>query len=191
MAEDGPPLGSSLNDAPLDGATYGRAMQAWTEALPMTGGVLTGALTAPSLAMSANTTDAPAGAVGEYVEAALPSANALTLVSGANANVITIALTPGDWLVWGSYAFDNAPNNLTIIAGWVNDAAAQPTQPQQGFTKMVSGGQQTDFGDQSNFATGTRRFLLTVPTTIYLGVNATFAAPPASAWGIISAIRLR
>jgi hypothetical protein len=191
MAEDGPPLGSSLNDAPLDGGTYGRSMEAWAPVLPLSGGVLTGALTAPSLVVSGDPADAPAGAIGEYVEASLAPGNALTLVSGANANVITIALTPGDWLVWGSYAFDNAPNNLTIIAGWVNDAAAQPNQPQQGFTKMVSGGQQTDFGDQSNFATGTRRFLLSVPTTIYLGVNATFAAPPASAWGIISAIRLR
>jgi hypothetical protein len=40
---------AGITEAPLDGRTFGRRARDWTEALPMTGGTLTGLLVAPEL----------------------------------------------------------------------------------------------------------------------------------------------
>ena len=68
----GPPGADGIpDDAPSDAQTYGRMNAAWTPALPLTGGVLTGDLTVQSMSLVVSSQYAPAalhldGAAGNY-----------------------------------------------------------------------------------------------------------------------------
>jgi hypothetical protein len=173
------------------GTTYARADHVHasdTSRLPLTGGTLSGLLTVTSIAYSGNTAAAAAGTDGEFIEAVLAAGSAISLTTNTAATVTSISLTAGEWMVFGNYVFTcSLANGMTTAQGWVNTVPAAPTAPQQGFTKTVSAGQ----GTLTENSTGPRRILLTATTTITLGVLAVFASGTATAYGIISASRIR
>ena len=158
--------------------------------LPSFSGTL-GAITTTSVAFSptgnglvgsTSGSFANTGYVGESVINAIPSASAVSLTSGANANVGSISLTAGVWLLYG--------NVLLQPSISISYAQASPS-----ITSAT-------FGDLSNctclsattmlntsFSLPTLTFNTASPSQIYLVVNAIFASGTCTASGNIFAIR--
>jgi hypothetical protein len=81
--------GGTFVDAPLDGTSYGRLNGAWTNVLPLTGGILTGALQGPefnSTSTNGGTGSGltTAGAVGFVLTGQPADANLTDFISGPN-----------------------------------------------------------------------------------------------------------
>ena len=69
--------------------------------------------------------NAAAGSVGQFISSVKTSGSAVTFSSGAVTDLTSIALTAGDWDVWGNlYA---AGTTITAFVGWINSASATPT----------------------------------------------------------------
>lgn len=66
--------------------------------------------------------DAPAGRVGEFLTAA---AGATFLASGVTVDLTTLALSAGDWDVWGGLFFvPSAGTTIRTVSAWVSDVSA-------------------------------------------------------------------
>src|SRR5579863_4104971 len=57
---------------------------------------------------TSGTAAAAAGSVGEIIRSTIPSGSAVALTTATPANVTSVALTPGDWDVWGVVDFNPA-----------------------------------------------------------------------------------
>ena len=146
----------------------------------------------PRLSLGTNTNDnAPVGFVGEFVSSSVASGSAVALTTATNANVTSISLTAGDWEVAGEV--------WQTLAG-----GASPTVGQAGISTSS-----TTFG--SGPGTGSRaiipatiganqvpvivlapcRLSLASTTTVYLIGEALFGSGTVSAYGVITARRMR
>lgn len=99
--------------------------------VPLSGGTMTGPL---ALVGVTNGSSAPAGQVGEYINAANPSAVVLTgSGDGTITNITSIVLTPGQWLLWGWFQLVLSNASSVGIAGAISESASStagfwPTQ---------------------------------------------------------------
>lgn len=141
-----------------------------------------------------NTNDsAAAGNYGEYVEAAVGSGSAVALTTNVAANVTSITLGAGDWDVRGTIlykfaattSYTRAQSNLTQtsatpdgISGHYVDFETAATVPNPAATDPAWG-------------IPPARFSLSGSTTIFLVALATFTVSTLSAYGRISARRVR
>jgi hypothetical protein len=122
--------------------------------------------------------NAAAGEIGEYLTA---SSGTVAVSSNTQTNIISLALTPGDWDLWG---------NLTL------SATAGSTNVQGGIT-TVSGGGAQDVAlvgpSVSAFFTAIvpRRVSITVTTTFYVTGFMIFASGTGSASASLRARRRR
>jgi hypothetical protein len=128
--------------------------------------------------------------VGEYLSAQLLLASAVSLSNGVAANVLSLALTAGDWDVSGVVAYHSA-TGTTI-----------PSDVKQGFstTSATMGAQGTYTYDYIGLAITDDPFYLTptdriqVPpggATIYLVSQADFTVSTLTAYGNLRARRAR
>ena len=151
-----------------------------------------GAITPPPTNGIIGTTtnnNAAAGSVGEVISSTVTSAGPISLATGVIANITTLSLTAGDWEVYGNCYFSPAGTTTisylatsfsTTSASFASDGAA---------TKITPSGA-AGIGVQGIPGT-TTRFTLAAPTTIYLVAYATFATSTLTAWGSLSARRMR
>jgi len=84
------------------------------------------------LAGTTTNDNAAAGQVGEFRSAILLQASAVALATGVDAVVVQLALTAGDWDVWGSVSFQMTNGNAVTLRAWINQAASQPSLDQLG-----------------------------------------------------------
>lgn len=133
---------------------------------------------------------AAAGNVGEYLTGTIASGAAVTLATGTPLTVTSVALTAGDWNVWG--VVDFIPAALTsitqLIAGCsqtTNTFAGQDTFNQSSFAAEVPGANVTAQ------LTPVRRITAGAPITAFLIAQATFTAAGLTAYGTIFARRAR
>lgn len=158
-----------------------------TGALSRTGGI----------AIEGTNTDdnAPAGYIGEYVSSAIVSGSSVALTNGNAANVTSISLTAGNWLVGGQLGFGTTgTTNWTTLAGGTSRTSM--TLPPQGddtrgVARLVKAAGTTSVADDNVVAIPLARMALTVTTTVYLVASADFSAGAVSAHGYINAIRTR
>lgn len=143
----------------------------------------------PNIVGTTTNDSAAAGSVGEFMSSVIASGSAVSFtVSTGNKNLTSIALTAGDWDVWGNIFFINS-TTVTQNAGWVSSTSA--TQPDQslynvlnvdnGATKLLNYGMQIP----------ARRFSLAVPTTVYITAQANYSGGNPSMCGGIYARRVR
>lgn len=135
--------------------------------------------------------NAPSGYIGEVIESNLTSGSAVSLTDNTAANVTSIALTAGDWDVWGNVFFQ--PTGATTITAL--DAVIS-TSSAGGVGGVNGGGAQgyiTTFttGFPNTMPAGFRRVLLSAPGTVYLVAKANFGASGMTAYGYIGARRAR
>jgi hypothetical protein len=138
-----------------------------------------------------NTNDsAAAGYVGEYISSTLASGSAISLTSATAANITSISLTAGDWDVSGYITFvTSASTSISVLTGGPNSTSATipnfPDRAQYAAEANVPGA--LNIG----IAIASTRFSLASTTTIYLVGQAIFTASTLTAYGRISARRVR
>lgn len=139
---------------------------------------------------------ATAGNVGEYVTANLVSGSALTLATGVGTSVIGVALSAGDWNVWGQAVYKTGV--LTVTTVMIAAISTTAGSSAAGLPGLVSGQQvQEGFGAG---VTGIADTVVQVPpvrvsiaaaATAFVNGQLTFGTSTASVYGVIQARRVR
>lgn len=137
--------------------------------------------------------NAAAGSVGEFMTNNLPVGTPLGLTTGTATDVISLALTAGDWDVWGNVGFTgNASTLVQDLLGWSSSSSA--TIPSaNNYANVVYGATGVAIFAQSSpvFNVPVIRYSLSAPTTVYLTVYTDFSISTLSAFGVINARRRR
>lgn len=137
-------------------------------------------------------TNATAGSVGEYIISYLVVGSAVGLTTGSPTNVTSIVLTAGDWDVTGNVFFNPATTtSITRYGGSIETVSGAfssvPTQ-----TSVISSAAFVPgTGAVIGVPTPIFRQNVTGSTTIYLTAVAVFTVSTLSAFGFISARRIR
>lgn len=136
--------------------------------------------------------EAGAGNIGEFLAANNTAGTALT--TNVPANITSLLLSPGDWLVSGTLIVTPtgvAPSG--ILAGTNIVSATMPTDNQvlSGVGSMTQIWATMASGKEQTLSIGQNRFNITTPTTIYLVAQATFAAGSILATARLTARRMR
>jgi hypothetical protein len=152
---------------------------------------VTGAFTPSQTAGIVGTTtnnSVNAGGVGEYTSSLVALGSAVSLTTATAANVTTISLTAGDWDVEANVNFNDAAATVTVTtAGISTTTATLPTDGSEAYSGVL-------------LVTGTAKDSITLPrkrisisgtTTVYLVASQTFSLGTASAYGAITARRVR
>jgi urease beta subunit len=168
--------------------TGGATVQASALIIADTTGDLSGSGGGGIPVQGSNTNLTPAaGDVGEWVEGDLLSGSAVSLTTGTPANVTSISLTAGNYLVWGTVVYNPAGALSDTNQSVNNTSATLGTLPGKGGYSRF----QMTFGSglSQSLPTGMRRFSLSGTTTIYLVAQAAFTST-CTAWGTIEAVRI-
>src|ERR1700721_3114820 len=86
---------------------------------------------------TATNDSASAGNVGEFTSLSLASASAIVLTSGLGTSVVGLALSAGDWNVWGQAIFH--PQTLTVITTMVAAVSTTAGSSASGLPGLISG----------------------------------------------------
>lgn len=143
---------------------------------------------------TANSDNASAGNIGEYLTIALASTSAIALSTGSATTIASAVLTPGDWDVWGTVVF--TPNTSTVVT--VKAAAVSLTSAalpllnvggvvQDGLGAGLTGGTPTAEG----IPPARISIASTASQTAYLLGSLAFSVSTASAYGVLQARRAR
>lgn len=148
---------------------------------------------AGSLPATATNDNAAAGTLGEYIESDIVQGSAVALTSGATANVTSIALTPGDFDVWGNIVFAPAAGTVpTVFIGAIDTTSATlPVAPAKGAFSAMRDNSGFPAGANCVLPIGMRRLSVVGGATAYLLANSTFTVSTMTAYGIIFARRVR
>lgn len=134
---------------------------------------------------------APTGYIGEYVESTVALGSAVSLATGVMANVTSISLTAGDWDVSGVVLMDSgAGTNITRVTAGTSSTSAT-ADITKGYYSHVHSGYVHGGGQFRAMPLNTSRFSLSGTTTIYLVALANFTVSTCTAYGTISARRVR
>ena len=159
-------------------------------------GDITGLVAPPGGTSPIGTTtndNAAPGVVGEFISSQVLQGAAVALTAATPANVTSINLTPGDWDVAAMVGFIAAAStNITSAAAGVGTASAT-------LQTIANGGAQQEWGASGFVPTANAfsmgpmrtRISLSVATTVYLVAQAGFTVSTLSAFGLISARRVR
>lgn len=128
---------------------------------------------------------AVAGSVGEIVTANQTVSVALT--SATSANVISMSLTPGQWLVYGTVDITAAASTATTdLAGGISVTSAALTAVDNTFIGIPG-----TSGIHYRVPVPVMTLQLATTTTVYLVARATFTVSTCGAIGKITAVRTR
>jgi hypothetical protein len=132
--------------------------------------------------------NADAGSVGEFMSNSLTSGSATPITTGVPTNIITLSLTPGDWDCVAQVGFITSVG-ATVFEAWLNTVSATVPGVASGFGFTIL-----------NYSTSTQggvlpvsrtRINISTTTTLYMGASAAFTSGTASAYGFMSARRVR
>jgi hypothetical protein len=160
-------------------------------------GVVT--LAGPTAIHGTTTNDnAPAGYVGEYLSEITPLASEVNISAGSGDNVCALALSAGDWDVWGELWVDTATGSGVwtgrTYASVTTVSATLPVGPSDTVARaayQLTGLQPGATGEFS-VPTGVARISLAVATTVYLvGWAGTTTSGVVYGWGALKARRVR
>ena len=137
--------------------------------------------------------NAQAGSVGEYIESRVVQGSAVALTTTINANVTSISLTAGDWDVSGLIAFDGDATTLVqnLIGGASTTSATLSGTLDYATLAFNSTGLALYTSQDPRIALPVLRFSLSSTTTVYLVAASRFTVSTHTAYGQISARRVR
>lgn len=134
---------------------------------------------------------APTGYIGEYVESTVALGAAVSLTTGVVTNITSISLTAGDWDVSGVVIMDSGvTTNVTRVMGGISSTSAT-ADVTKGYYSHIHSGYVPGSGQFRAMPLNTSRFSLSGTTTIYLVALADFTVSTCTAYGTISARRVR
>lgn len=146
-----------------------------------------------SSAVSGTTTNdnAPAGFIGEETESTVPIGSPVSLATGIASDITSILVSAGDWDAQADIWFTrNASTSVTQRFGWVSSTSATvPTPPGGGIVGRVTAALVGETAE--GFSTGTLRFSLAVPTTIYMSAMSIFTVSTNAVYGVLRLRRPR
>jgi hypothetical protein len=152
---------------------------------PLNNPTFTGSVSIPGVN---NASNAAAGVVGEFVSAFLIAANALAMTTATAMNILSLALSPGDWDVQGNGLFTGSALP-TAFSVWLNTvSAALPTASANG---MALHSMPATMNAPGGGPTGRLRVNAVAPTTVYLSAQGTFPSGTMAGYGGITARRMR
>lgn len=131
-------------------------------------------------------TNGSAGTVGQCVTSSVASGSGVSLTSGTPANVTSISLTAGDWLVFGAVDFNiGGTTTITYIAGSANTTSAALNSGNFFLVSAPGGSSATVAGA----AIPTIRLNLSSTTTVFLTTTSLFSSSTLAAFGNITGCR--
>jgi hypothetical protein len=137
--------------------------------------------------------NATSGYVGQYIESVVLSGSAVSLTSGATANVTSISLPAGDWNVTGIVSYTTA--STTSVTGRTssisNTSATNDLSPGRFVREFHAGTVPTAITGAMSGPIPVARISLAATTTIYLVATASFTVSTLTAYGILQARRVR
>ena len=193
-------LGGSLTTSGAYASTF-TMTNTTTVTFPTTGTLATvngnlGAFTATSVTFSPTTggivgtttnDSASAGYVGEYVTTNVGSPGN-SVSSAATTNVASMALTAGDWDVWGFVGYTPAASTImTAVSCGVNSTTATISEA----GRFLLSGISLSAASNCEFPTGVQRISLSGAGTAYLVTYQTFTTSTCKAYGYLYARRVR
>jgi hypothetical protein len=154
--------------------------------LPLTGGTLTGPLTAPNYQGTTTNNNAASGAIGEYQTGSFSGG---ALATGTPASTANVSLTAGDWDVWGAAVITPSAGAQAIEVGVSTTNNAFSGALDAGGNTLL----QAAFlaGGAQRLNTAAARISIAATTTVYLIAQANFTTGTCSVGGFISARRVR
>jgi len=135
-----------------------------------------------------NASTAAAGMLGEVFSSAVASGSAVVLATATTTNVTSISLTAGDWDVSGN--INIAGSTATYTQGVGGTSTTSVTLPTDG-TEVYSGAQFTLLSVTDGLTVPRKVVNVSSTTTVYLVAKATFSAGTMTAFGSITARRIR
>lgn len=152
------------------GASTQAAAQTALDVFPNTGTVAAG--------------NAAAGKVGEVLTASSVS-TPVNMTSTVAANLVSLTLTPGDWIVYGMFRFNPSASNIVAVSGSLNTASATfagfPYNTQLSLTAAGI----------TQLPVPTTRYNVSVNTTVYLVGFVSFPSGTCTGQGFLEARRVR
>lgn len=137
--------------------------------------------------------NANSGSVGQIISSVIASGSAVSLTTGTPANVTSIALTAGDWDVYGNVVFNpGGTTTITAIAASISATSATLGNPGAGIDQTLSQVQATlTTGSAQSLVAGASRVSVASTTTYYLVAQSSFGASTMAAYGKLWARRAR
>lgn len=123
-----------------------------------------------------------------YISSTLPLGSAVALTNAVPANITSITLPPGVWLLWGNFVTIPAASTTTSSStiSISTTSATNAPQPNGGAFTVYSSSVAAGFSIA--LPTGTMRVSITASTTYYLVVDVGFAVSTMSAYGFLGAV---
>lgn len=136
---------------------------------------------------------AAAGDVGEDTSSTVLVGAAVSLTTATAANVTSLSLTAGQWLVYGSVAFNgNAATLVVDTYGWISTTSATFPNGERRAQHLHSAAGTAIFAfGNPCYPVPPLPLKLSGTTTVYLSAAADFSVNTAAAFGNIYAIRVR
>ena len=160
---------------------------------PTISGLLTPA-TVAGIKGTAAADSAQAGSVGEVITATVVTGSSISLTTVTSANVTSIALTAGDWDVWGCVCFTLASSTtMGYLSGGINTTSATLPLNNAGVVTRAGAGTNAtiDVTVDSVLTIMPIRINVSSSTTTYLVARAKFGTSTCKAYGTIYARRHR
>lgn len=144
----------------------------------------------PNIVGTTTNNDAAAGSVGELLSATLVSGSATSLTTVTDKTIISVSLTAGDWDVQGAITFVTAASTVTtVVAGGVsivNNTRPSSPSPAEFYYQFPNVTNGVWVGNCAPV-----RMSLAGTTTVYLVGRSTFTTSTTTAYGTITARRVR
>lgn len=141
--------------------------------------------------------DAAAGEIGEVKTTTVATASSVSLTTATAKDVATLDLTPGDWDVWGQVDRNWSGATATIVSTCIS-VMANTVSTQPGGSGIGTDPIATDTATFGTTLTGIKsqrcgpvRVSISAATTLHLVAKDTFSAGTVTAFGTITARRVR
>lgn len=129
-------------------------------------------------------TAAPIGYIGEIILGSRVPGSALALTNTVAANLTSISLTAGNWLVFGSTSFTGSPTGTTLV-GSINTVSATTAFPAHSQSPTMP-----NANSDNDLCIPPLTLSLSATTTVYLVAQANFTGGAVSSYGEITAVRI-
>jgi hypothetical protein len=125
------------------------------------------------------------GHIGEVLKSQVLSGSAVSVSNNSPTDITTLALSAGNWIVWGNVHLSNGSgNDMTACEGWINSSTA--TAPDISLISHMNTAGASNFGA----SIVPQPFNFSSTTTLYLSCLAAFSAGSVTGCGIIYAERV-
>lgn len=189
------PTSANLRTAVTDETGSGSLVFATspTFVTPTLGAATATSYTGPTLGVTSGSS-AAAGQVGEVIQSIVLVGSAVALTTGTATNITSITLSAGDWNIWGeTISAGTSTTNFGSFYGSISTTSAtlNVTPGNISLLSYGSAGVVPGAGNGTSVSIGPVIANISGSTTYFLIALDTFSVSTATAWGVITARRIR